>query len=123
MGVNQEGTNLERLSQGMVHHQMEVVAIEITRGVMEVKTVEIEEEEEGIIRDMEEGKVVVAVEVDMVKIAEIDGEDKDQIEVTEGDKMTEEDQEEVMEEEVVREVVTVVVAVEMRLLLGQIMCR
>jgi len=31
--------------------------------------------------------------VDMVKIAEIDGEDKDQIEVTEGDKMTEEDQE------------------------------
>jgi len=60
---------------------------------MEVKTVEIEEEEEGIIRDMEEGKVVVAVEVDMVKIAEIDGEDKDQIEVTEGDKMTEEDQE------------------------------
>jgi len=102
---------------------MEVVAIEITKGVMEVKTVEIEEEEEGIIRDMEEGKVVVAVEVDMVKIAEIDGEDKDQIEVTEGDKMTEEDQEEVMEEEVVREVVTVVVVVEMLLLLGQIMCR
>ena len=87
MGVNQEGTNLEHLSQGMVHHQMEVVAIEITKGVMGVKTVEIEEE--VILRDTEEGKVVAAVEVDMVRIVEIDGEDRVQIEVIEGDKMTE----------------------------------
>ena len=70
----------------MGHHPMGEVAIEITKGAMEDKIVETEE---VIVKDMEEQKVEAMDKV----IEKAGGEDKDQMEGIEGDKMTEEDQE------------------------------